>query len=127
MPNLDNLKPFAPGQSGNPGGRKRGAPSIVKALIKEAKGKAEDGTPYMEGIAKRLLAMALGDYDHRIRLDAMKLVMERLDGKVSEHFEHSGPDGAPMRVENLIDLSRLTDADLDSLECLVGKAASEPH
>lgn len=67
-----NLKPFAEGQSGNPGGR----PSLPEAFKKKGPG------------ALKKLAEFMTDKDHRIALRATELVAERIYGKPTQPLEH---------------------------------------
>lgn len=118
---------FVKGQSGNPGGKVRGTLSIVNVVLKHLKEKGPDGKTYSVAVAEQLVALALHAKDHRTRLGAIEVILNRVDGKVTERFEHSGPDGAPMRVENVLDLSRLTEGEFAHLESLVDKAAADSH
>jgi hypothetical protein len=58
-----NLRPFKPGQSGNPGGRAKG----LSALVRE---RTKDGVL----IYDELLKIALDAKDERTRLEALKLL-----------------------------------------------------
>ena len=113
---------FVKGTSGNPGGRPKKDVALSALLQAALAEKGANGIPKRKMLMNVLLNMALGG-----DLDAIKVVLDRSDGKVVERQEISGPGGAPVRVENLIDLSRLTDTDLNSLESLVGKATADPH
>lgn len=71
-------RPFEPGQSGNPGGRPRGK-SVTAALreLIDAQGP--------ESVAGPLLKAAqTGD------LKAIRIVLERTEGKVPDQVEHEG-------------------------------------
>lgn len=80
---------FRPGQSGNPGGKPKGA-SILGPLLREmARRPDEDGygSKAVE-LAKRLAEAALeGD---REAVDAILKLMDRTDGPVEKKIEHTG-------------------------------------
>lgn len=79
---------FQKGQSGNPGGKPKGTISIVHLLLRKLKDKTPDGRKNADAVAEQLISLALsGD------LDAIKVILDRVDGKVAERLEHSGPDG----------------------------------
>ena len=77
---LANLRPFQPGQSGNPGGTVRGVPKLKTALHKILR------TP----VGKRFVAATLSDriakktYDLAMRGNTkmLELIWERIEGKV---------------------------------------------
>lgn len=75
--------PFVKGQSGNPGGRVKRELTVTGA-IRQALSQKDDTTGRANRIviAQRLLAMAkAGD------IDAIKVVLDRSDGKVAEKIE----------------------------------------
>ncbi|MBV8207985.1 MAG: hypothetical protein JO041_14450 [Acidobacteria bacterium] len=75
MANLSNLRPWQPGQSGNPGGRKR--PSVLDETLTSLI-QADNRAAAVE-IGKALLRKAVaGDYH------AAKLIAERTQGKPLE-------------------------------------------
>lgn len=100
------LKPWKKGQSGNPSGKRKGTVSIKAALLRNL-------TPALANkIAKTWLnAAANGD------VGFSKIVIERLEGRVTEVVELSGPDGGsipvnfylPKKDEIPPELSELTD------------------
>ena len=63
---MSNLKPFKPGQSGNPGGRPKG----IAAKAREHTDKALD-----------VLVAALDDKDSKVRITAAKEIIDRGFGK----------------------------------------------
>lgn len=83
-------RPFAPGQSGNPGGRPKSRPfkDALDRAIKAA-GEGDEGAFTLDDIAKALLTKAKsGD------VPAIKELAERYDGKVPQSVavdEDSGP------------------------------------
>lgn len=56
-------------------------------------------------------------------LDAAKYVMARVGGWTEKQaHEHSGPNGGPIMTESAVDLSRLTDAQLEHLSGILAIA-----
>ena len=93
-----NLKPWKPGQSGNPRGRPR------KQLIDEALEDllASNGSEAAQDVAVALLKRARkGD------IRAIQLIAERTQGKPRRAIEISGPDGGAVEID------RMTDEQLD--------------
>jgi len=79
---------FKPGQSGNPKGRPKKGQALAELLETALKAKGEDGIPKRKAVIDTLIRLALsGD------LDAIKVILDRVDGKVVERLEHSGPEG----------------------------------
>lgn len=82
---LKNLKPFKPGESGNPDGREVGSKnftSLVRDMLDQiADGKGEDGKPftstYKQLLVKRILEKAINKGDVRM----IEIVWNYLDGK----------------------------------------------
>lgn len=87
--NVENLKPFKPGQSGNPGGRpKKKLIDEVLAELLGAKNSAD-----AKRIAKALIRNAAsGDSK------AAKLIAERTQGKPLQKVEVTGNDGGPVSL-----------------------------
>jgi hypothetical protein len=69
----ENLRPYKPGQSGNPSGRKP-VPAEVKALF------AENALPIAQALVKTAL-----NVKHRDHVKAAQTVYERLFGRATEH------------------------------------------
>lgn len=97
MAGIDNLTPFKPGQSGNPGGRPKTKPfrDALRRLL-EAAG---DDTEKLDKLALALYGKALeGD------VPAAREIGDRLDGKVTQPI--GGDDDAPLqhihRIESVI-------------------------
>ena len=91
---IENLKPWKPGQSGNPGGRPK------RKLIDEALEELllRNDSELALAIAKKLLARAKTG-----EVKAIQLVAERVQGKPKRQLELSGPDGGPLDIHNMTD------------------------
>jgi hypothetical protein len=99
-PRESNLKPFKPGQSGNPLGRPRAvATQVLREMITE-----DDIRTGWQVVLSRAHA---GD------LQAWTIILDRLEGRPVQRQEHSGPDGGP--IEGVQRLAELTDAELRSV------------
>lgn len=98
-PGIGNLRPWRPGQSGNPGGRPKKLANRVKELI------GEDGARAIEALG----AIAFGTPKQRRaifgealqpkvrdRREAIKELLDRGFGRAIQAVEHSGPDGGPI-------------------------------
>jgi hypothetical protein len=73
------------GQSGNPSGKRKGTVSLAATISRNLTPKTANA------IVKKLFTMAkAGD------IQAIKLVLERIDGKPVERHELSGPAGGPV-------------------------------
>lgn len=79
---LANLKPFKPGQSGNPSGRPKKTPitSIYEKIF--------DDPANLEKIEESILATILAGRMGSVL--TLKEAAERLEGKVKQGMEHSG-------------------------------------
>ncbi len=90
---------FVKGASGNPGGRPRGRVSVVNLLLRKLTEKLPDGKQRnVDAIADQLIFLARGG-----DLDAIKVVLDRVDGKVVERLEHSGPGGEALKIAYIND------------------------
>lgn len=79
--------------------------------------------PYFEGLRA---TDADGRPEFRTRLRAAEALFDRLYGRPKTSTEISGPDGAPLRVEDpRLDLSKLSEQQLDELEGLVRDATPD--
>lgn len=82
------LTPFKPGQSGNPNGRPK-----IAAEVKEL---ALQACP---GAIKRLIQIVEDDdEDMRVRIIALKELLDRGLGKPSQSVELTGAEGGPVQV-----------------------------
>jgi len=92
--NIENLKPFKKGQSGNPKGRPRKLPEL-RTLLADVLGEEKNGKTAAEKIIDKLRQKAeAGD------IRAAELLLKYSYGQPVQRLEHSGPDGAP--VETII-------------------------
>ena len=82
--------PFAKGQSGNPGGRPKGS-AEVRELARAMTSRA------FEEIER----MAFTGADDRIRLDAIKIILERGWGKPAQPIDGDG-EGGPVQIDNTL-------------------------
>ena len=92
-PTGKGLRPYKPGQSGNPGGRPKGQSfaAILRDLLDREHRKAPD---WRSAVAAKALELAArGD------LDAIKWIADRTDGRVAERQVVAGDDEHPVRVE----------------------------
>jgi hypothetical protein len=96
---LENLRPWKPGESGNPGGgngRPKGSVSLTK-LIREALQRDElcgkktpDGRPNAEWLVDRMIVLAMqGNATYA------KEIIDRIDGKMTEKTDITS-DGKPL-------------------------------
>ncbi len=90
-----NLKPWKPGQTGNPNGRPKGTSltlTLRKLLDTPVPGK---DITYAEAVIRRLVAEAM-----KGNTKAANIILERIDGKVPQAItgmvSEGNPDGAIM-------------------------------
>jgi DNA-binding GntR family transcriptional regulator len=77
--------PFAPGESGNPGGRPKRAKLWQDAILRAIKRREQDDPQALEKLADKLLSQVdAGD------VAAMREFGDRIDGKVAQALEMSG-------------------------------------
>ena len=86
MSNLATLKPFQPGHDPrrNTKGRPKGGNGFQKALWKELENEVEfDGQKMKkeDAIVRKLVDMALSDKNTQRKLDALKYIIQMIDGK----------------------------------------------
>lgn len=82
-------RPFAKGQSGNPGGRPKGVAAMVAALT-------HDGSEMLEFLVGVMRDKKAAERD---RLKAVELLMDRRWGKPQQQVEVSGLEGGPIVIE----------------------------
>jgi hypothetical protein len=80
MAHNPNLKPFKPGESGNPGGKTK--KPLVDKLLQDAL--SADDSANAKKIADKLISMAKNG-----SLNAIKLIAERTEGKPKRNAEDS--------------------------------------
>lgn len=91
MANEQNLKPWKPGQSGNPKGRPRKIPEL-ETLIDEVLGEEKDGTKAIIAIVRNLRRIATGNHGAQ-SVRAAEILLDRTYGKPKQPIEASGELG----------------------------------
>jgi hypothetical protein len=91
--NTSGLKPFQPGQSGNPGGRPKKMP-ITDAIREELEQEGAQGTSNARAIARKLVKLARAG-----NMDAIREIADRTEGKPRQRIEQSGPEGGPVQLQ----------------------------
>jgi hypothetical protein len=86
--------PFAPGQSGNPEGRRLNKP-FLDALQRAIK---QDDAKRLRDCAETLLDLAAAGESW-----AVQMLADRLDGKAVQRAEVTGEDGGPIFIKTGID------------------------
>lgn len=94
MAKEDNLKPFKPGQSGNPKGRPKKLPSLDK-LLPEVLGDEADNDSEISQILRKLVERAKTKYGDR----AAEILLERAYGKAKQTNEVRGDVTVVIRHE----------------------------
>jgi hypothetical protein len=83
---------FQPGQSGNPAGRPKGQ-SLTARLRRYLDAPGKDGRPRADRLAETLAELALsGD------IRAIRMVLDRLDGKALDRIKVDEPSEMTIRV-----------------------------
>jgi hypothetical protein len=86
---------FQPGQSGNPRGRPRKHHSVTEALEKYVNTKDKlSGKQRREVLAAELWRIATRGEDDKAKLQAIKYIYDRIDGRPRESVELTGADMA---------------------------------
>ena len=112
--------PWKLGESGNPKGQPPRTKIWRDAIMRALKRRESKDPLAMEKLADNLLR-AMDDGD----ISAMKEFGDRVEGKVSQPVG-GADDLPPQRVQHELDLSKLTDKQLDELEQIVA-AAGRPR
>jgi hypothetical protein len=93
--NTSGLRPFQPGVSGNPGGRPKKSPvtdEMRELLSKKVPGDKE-GRTYATIVALRLVNQAITGKGN---VNAIRELLDRVEGKPVQSNELSGPGGGPI-------------------------------
>ncbi len=98
--------PFAPGQSGNPGGRSKSEKLFRAALVVALKRADAQGVEAMQRLADRMVEDGLSG-----NTQAQALIMDRIDGKVPQG--HGGAEDLP-DIKQRIEFSWQTAASKES-------------
>lgn len=113
MANEQNLKPFQPGQSGNPKGKPKGTKSIstnIKLLLSKRQelssdspiGKAGQKKTWSEIIAAKIVVDAANG-----NVKAQREILDRTEGKITQPLSHIGLQ--PIICSNTKDKEALED------------------
>lgn len=89
---IENLKPWKPGQSGNPSGysaKRRIADRLCEILSRKAK---DGGTVEQQMCEAQVIEALNGSVQH------FTAIADRVDGKPRISIEHTGADGGPISV-----------------------------
>ena len=97
-------RPFRPGQSGNPGGRPKGA-VVLAALIREQTADGAELVDFMLNVLRGRRKAPL-----RLRMEAAAWLADRGFGKALQQLELGGPGGERL----LIEIKYPDDADPDA-------------
>ena len=114
MANTQNLKPWKPGQSGNPGGRpKRDA--ITEALREQLESQSEDATGSVaDAIAAVLVKRALGG-----GVRAIREIADRTEGRPRQQIK---VEAQLHDSEDRVDLSGVSDDELRKVQEILDRA-----
>ena len=112
--------PWKPGESGNPKGQPHRTKIWRDAILRAIKRREAKDPLALEKLADSLLR-AVDDGD----VSAMRELGDRTDGKVSQPIG-GADDLPPQKMQHELDLSKLTDEQLDELEQIVAAAGRRP-
>lgn len=100
--------PFAPGQSGNPGGKPKRAKIFTQSLLTALKRVDEENVEAIQRIADKLVTLAAtGD------VQAIKEVADRVEGKVPQGIVGGDDDDNPINLITRIERVIVHAADTD--------------
>ena len=98
QPNLNTsgLRPWQPGQSGNPGGRPKKLPitDALRELVDKGAVPQKKAATLAGQLAQQLVRAAL-----KGKMAPLVEVIDRIEGKARQRIEQSGPDGGPIPLE----------------------------
>ena len=89
--------PFEPGQSGNPKGRPKKGKAMSDAL-RIVLNKTSDGKQNKKAVAEKLVSMA-----REGNTEAIKVIFDRVDGKVPQTNVLEGNASAPVAIKVVYD------------------------
>lgn len=99
---LANLRPFKPGQSGNPNGRPKST-TVSDALRQALKGvDSRDGRTLAQVVAEELIALATKGRGGHIKIRAIQEIVDRVEGKPRQSVEVFVPKSEIDRYEAMI-------------------------
>lgn len=101
---------FAPGQSGNPKGRPKKGLALTDELTAMLRKKGPDGRPRKDLLAERLWNLS-NDPDPNVALKATQYIYDRVDGKPKQAMEHTGENGGPIAITEVVVAMPDDDAD----------------
>jgi hypothetical protein len=87
----------------------------------------EGGGAKLHGTSKDGEVVVSAHDDLGAQVTASERIQDRLYGKPRQALEHTGPDGGPIELEDVVglDLRRLTDDELEALQRLVDRATPQ--
>jgi hypothetical protein len=94
--NVQNLRPFKKGESGNPSGRPPKLPEIDEMLARVLQTKTHNGLSRAENILRLMAIKAETD------VRAAELILDRAYGKIKQQTEHSGSIALPITGMQII-------------------------
>jgi hypothetical protein len=123
--NPQNLKPWKPGESGNPGGRPKKTP-ITDSYEKMARKRLPEDLRIMLKLpkgAKYADAVSAAQYRSAIKgkTDAARELRESIEGKTTQRLELTGAEGRPIQHLTL-DFKKLNVEEMEVLNGLLLKA-----
>jgi hypothetical protein len=97
------------GVSGNPNGRPKKPFAFSTAIAQALRAKGPDGLTYRRRIARKLVELA-----DQGSIEAIKILLDRVDGKVVERREITGPEGVPLELRVVERIVRVAEVAEDS-------------
>jgi len=123
---LENLKPWKPGQSGNPSGRPKQplSDAIRRILNRKFNSKQKKRLGSNPTVADKLAHVLVFEVGIDAKdVGAIREIGDRIEGKPNQRIELSGTtDGPPIQV-NTEDLSQLSNEELLQYRALKAKTA----